>query len=666
MSKTIQSNEITFPTEILYPNNKIHTVLSQLIAEIYKVPSEKGVCFGIEQLFFRIWKENKVDGCTLITKTMESLVKNIDNFKKNLRNFNENSGFFQLEKGELEDFEKKSLEKKDFLKKLALLDEIAFSQNPLYFYPSIYKTPFSQDENKKELQQLFSSNTQQDENIFKFKSAGIYSYNEMFSLLNFIEKEYCQKKDGIFLSLKGEDHIISLVYFPEQEAWSLIDPNFIFFHQKTSHLTSQKASYYFLTYTLNDIQTLVDAIFTCFKTKKNMFLGINWEINIKNQNEITKNNLIPYTEYKRKLEGVLKNIHDITTSNVKRETNNASNLAWFLSRHYISDNRLSTFKTLNLNALNQVNKSGISPLYMALEHNNLSAFFYICAALEKANLTQKIVTSGEVDLLYVAIAFMRNSAIYYLANLTDEIGNYSVDLNKKLGQTKLTSLHFCCYTNNVAAIKFFSTLYNSRGELRVNFNEMNSKYGTPLQMAIAQENTNTFKLLCGLRDKKGSPLCDLNLPDETGLYPIHMAALLGREDFLLHLANQKNERKEYLVNFDAVDAKGMHLLHIAVERKNLTFLSFLLNLKRDNGSYCIKNLFIKNKLNLTALDLAKESKSSACIAILKEAISLRKKVAEKEKRENKTQQYEVLNNFFHLFQLPNQEQKKNLSKSVLN
>nr|WP_276508124.1 ankyrin repeat domain-containing protein [Endozoicomonas acroporae] len=244
------------------------------------------------------------------------------------------------------------------------------------------------------------------------------------------------------------------------------------------------------------------------------------------------------------------------------------------------------------------NKHGVSPLLLTIHNDNKNE------GLIKLIKTKNIIQdSNQLSRLFLYSA--ANGKNEYLERFFDKKFNKTIDINHTVSHSGMAALHY------VIIDKCWN--YNSSKEVQgyekclehilskfddVDINLPDNQGMTPLHLAAEADNIKCLKMLLDPEKRKVKIKAKINAFDNQGKTPLHLAA---EADNIRCLKRLLEEKKDTL-NINATDDQGKTPLHLAAEAGNIKCLIGLL----DQIKHPV-NINAEDKQNNKPLDLAKHS-----------------------------------------------------------
>ncbi|WP_146000112.1 ankyrin repeat domain-containing protein, partial [Endozoicomonas acroporae] len=244
------------------------------------------------------------------------------------------------------------------------------------------------------------------------------------------------------------------------------------------------------------------------------------------------------------------------------------------------------------------NKHGVSPLLLTIHNDNKNED--LIKLIKTKNIIQD---SDQLSRLFLYAA--ANGKNEYLERFFDKKFNKTIDINHTVPHSGMAALHY--------VIKDECWNYNSSKEVQgyekclehilskfddVDINLPDNQGMTPLHLAAEADNIKCLKMLLDPEKRKVKIKVKINASDKQGKTPLHLAAEADNIRCLKRLL----EEKKGTLNINASDGQGKTPLHLAAEADNIKCLIGLL----DQIKHPV-DINAEDKQNNKPLDLAKHS-----------------------------------------------------------
>ncbi|MBO9484163.1 ankyrin repeat domain-containing protein [Salinisphaera sp. G21_0] len=248
--------------------------------------------------------------------------------------------------------------------------------------------------------------------------------------------------------------------------------------------------------------------------------------------------------------------------------------------------------------INKTDKDDNTPLHYAAYNGNIRFLEEICKKGYK-NIHKYFTTNnkrGVSPLLFTIHNDNRNESMIKMMK-TEEIKDNSPELSRLF-------LYAAAYGKNDCLERFFDEKFNEK--ININLQVQNSGM-TALHYVIIKKcwNHNSSKEVQGYEKCLECILSkfddvDINLPDNQGMTPLHLAAEADDIYCLKMLLDPEKRKVKIKVKINAIDDQGKTPLHLAAEAGNIQCLIGLL----DQIKHPV-NINAEDKQNNKPLDLAK-------------------------------------------------------------
>ncbi|WP_206679355.1 ankyrin repeat domain-containing protein [Endozoicomonas acroporae] len=242
------------------------------------------------------------------------------------------------------------------------------------------------------------------------------------------------------------------------------------------------------------------------------------------------------------------------------------------------------------------NKKGVSPLLLTIHNDNKNEG--LIKLIKTINIIQDRYQLSRL-FLYAA-AYGKN---YFLERFFDENFNKTIDINHTVQHSGMAPLHYViikkCWNHNSSKEvqgyeKCLERILSKFDDVDINLPDNQGM--TPLHLAAEADDIYCLKMLLDPEKRKVKIKVEINATDDQGKTPLHLAA---EADNIRCLKRLLEEKKDTLI-INAIDDQGKTPLHLAAEADNIKCLIGLL----DQIKHPV-NINAKDDQNNKPLDLAK-------------------------------------------------------------
>ncbi|MGI2030355.1 ankyrin repeat domain-containing protein, partial [Endozoicomonas acroporae] len=278
------------------------------------------------------------------------------------------------------------------------------------------------------------------------------------------------------------------------------------------------------------------------------------------------------------------------------------------------------------------NKKGVSPLLLTIHNDNKNE------GLIKLIKTKNVIEDiDELSRLFLYAAangkndclerFFDEERFFY------EKFNKRIDINHTVQHSGMASLHYviidkCWNCNSSKEVqgyeKCLEHILSRFDDVDINLPDNQGK--TPLHLAAEADNIKCLKMLLDPEKRKVKIKIKINASDKQGKTPLHLAA---EADNIRCLKRLLEEKKDTL-NINAADNQGKTPLHLAAEADNIRCLKRLLEEKKDT-----LNINAADNQGKTPLHLAAEADNIKCLIGLLDQIKHSVDINAEDKQNNK-------------------------------